>query len=69
MSAKKIITNLYLGDRHSIPKDADLVIGCAAEIYREQIQKHNIKMIIKNLFELMINIFILTLKIIQFYKS
>ncbi|WHQ36552.1 dual specificity protein phosphatase [Spiroplasma sp. SV19] len=43
MSAKKIITNLYLGDRHSIPSDANLVISCAAEIYREQIQKHKIK--------------------------
>ncbi|KAF0851028.1 MAG: dual specificity protein phosphatase family protein [Spiroplasma poulsonii] len=43
MPAKKIITNLYLGDHHSIPTDANLVISCAAEIYREQIQKHNIK--------------------------
>jgi len=43
MPAKKIITNLYLGDRHSIPTNANLVISCAAEIYREQIQKHNIR--------------------------
>lgn len=43
MSAKKIITNLYLGDRHSIANDINLVISCAAEIYCEQIQKHKIK--------------------------
>ncbi|WP_425378833.1 dual specificity protein phosphatase family protein [Spiroplasma endosymbiont of Polydrusus pterygomalis] len=43
MSAKKIIDNLYLGDRHSIPKDAKLVVSCAEEIYREQIQKNKIK--------------------------
>ena len=43
MSAKKIINNLYLGDHHSVPKDAKLVVSCAEEIYREQIKKNKIK--------------------------
>ncbi|AHF57790.1 dual specificity protein phosphatase family protein [Spiroplasma eriocheiris] len=42
MSAKKILDNLYLGDRHNIPPDADLVISCAEEIFREQVIKHKI---------------------------
>ncbi|AGM25007.1 protein-tyrosine phosphatase family protein [Spiroplasma chrysopicola] len=36
MSAKKILDHLYLGDRHSIPTSAEIVISCAEEIYQEQ---------------------------------
>ncbi|WP_342252354.1 dual specificity protein phosphatase [Spiroplasma endosymbiont of Amphibalanus improvisus] len=31
--AKQITKNLFLGSRKDIPKDADLIISCAAEIY------------------------------------
>ncbi|ALD66536.1 dual specificity protein phosphatase family protein [Spiroplasma cantharicola] len=34
--SKKIIENLYLGDMHSVPNDAQLVLSCAQEIFLEQ---------------------------------
>ncbi|AHI53592.1 hypothetical protein SSABA_v1c01800 [Spiroplasma sabaudiense Ar-1343] len=33
---KKIVDNLYLGDRHSAPETSKLIISCAEEIFNEQ---------------------------------
>lgn len=35
MPFKKIINNLYLGDKKSIMKDSDLVISCAEELFEQ----------------------------------
>lgn len=42
---KKIIDNLYLGDRHSAPADSGLIISCAEEIFEEQNTKEKMKYI------------------------
>lgn len=34
MGMKKIIDNLYLGDRNSAPRDTELRISCAEELYQ-----------------------------------
>ncbi|QHX36749.1 dual specificity protein phosphatase [Spiroplasma sp. BIUS-1] len=34
--SKKIVKNLYLGDMHSVPEDADLILSCAQEIFTTQ---------------------------------
>lgn len=35
MPFKKIINNLYLGDKNSIMKDSDLIISCAEELFEQ----------------------------------
>jgi protein-tyrosine phosphatase len=34
---KQVIKNLYLGDMHSVPQDADFVLACAAEVFQRDV--------------------------------
>jgi hypothetical protein len=34
---KQVIKNLYLGDMHSVPRDADFVLSCAAEVFQRDV--------------------------------